>query len=54
MARSGVDGGTPIVDVSPIVTLELHDVSAGAALEEALTQAGVGYELTTGFVILPQ
>jgi RNA polymerase sigma factor (sigma-70 family) len=48
------EDGTPIVDASPVVTLELHEVPAGVALEEALTQAGVGYELTTGFVILPQ
>lgn len=46
--------GNPLVDESPRVTLELHDVPAGAALEQALIQAHVGYELTTGFVILPR
>ena len=46
--------GNPIVEESPSITLELHDVAAGAALEQALIQAGVGYELTTGFVILPR
>ncbi|NVB82433.1 MAG: RNA polymerase sigma factor [Kofleriaceae bacterium] len=46
--------GRPVVEQSPLVSLEVQDVSAGAALQQALTQAGVGYELTTGFVILPQ
>lgn len=46
--------GNHLVERSPPVTLELHDVPAGVALEQALIQAGVGYELTTGFVILPQ
>ena len=48
------DDGNPQVDRSPPITLEVHAVSAGAALEQALIQAGVGYELTTGFVILPR
>jgi hypothetical protein len=48
------ENGNPAVDPSPPVTLELHDVAAGVALEHALIQAGVGYELTTGFVILPR
>lgn len=48
------EDGKPAVERSPPVTLDLHDVSAGAALEQALIQAGVGYELTTGFVILPR
>ena len=48
------ENGQPLVDPSPPITLELHGVSAGAALEQALLQAGTGYELTTGFVILPR
>lgn len=48
------EDGTPTVEASPPITLDVHDVPAGVALEQALTQAGVGYELTTGFVILPQ
>lgn len=48
------EAGNPLVDQSPPVTLHLHEVPAGAALEQALLQAGVGYELTTGFVILPR
>jgi len=46
--------GNPLVEQSPPVTLELHDVPAGAALEQALLQTGVGYQLTTGFIILPR
>ena len=48
------ENGNPAVDSSPPVTLDLHDVPAGVVLEQALQQAGVGYELTTGFVILPR
>lgn len=46
--------GNPTVERSPPVSLDLHGVPVGAALEQALQQAGVGYELTTGFVILPR
>ena len=46
--------GNPAAEASPPVTLELHDVPAGAALQAALIQVGVGYVLTTGFVILPR
>ena len=45
--------GTQSGDPSPPVSLELHDVSAGMVLEQALNQVGLGYEMTTGFVILP-
>lgn len=48
------ENGNPAVDASPPISLELHDVPAGAVLEQALQQAGTGYELTTGFVILPR
>jgi hypothetical protein len=37
-------------DPSPHVTLVVHDVPAGVALEQVLAQTGLGYELTTGFV----
>jgi len=46
--------GNPAAEASPPITLDLHGVPAGAALQEVLIQAGVGYELTTGFVILPR
>ncbi|MFT3696173.1 MAG: sigma-70 family RNA polymerase sigma factor [Kofleriaceae bacterium] len=46
--------GDNSVDTSPPITLDVHDVPAGAVLEQALVQAHVGYELTTGFVILPR
>jgi RNA polymerase sigma factor (sigma-70 family) len=37
-------------DPSPHVTLDVHDVPAGVALEQVLAQTGLGYEITTGFV----
>jgi hypothetical protein len=46
--------GRPLVEQSPPITLELHEVAAGSALEQALLQAHVGYEVTTGFMILPR
>lgn len=48
------DDGSPAVESSPSITLEIQAAPAGVALEQALLQAGVGYELTTGFVILPR
>jgi hypothetical protein len=35
------------------VTLDVTDVSAGAALQRVLAQLGLGYELTTGYAITP-
>lgn len=46
--------GNPVVDSSPTVTLDAHGLPAGAALQQVLAQAGKGYELTTGFVVLPR
>jgi len=46
--------GNPLVDSSPTVTLDAHGLAAGAALQQVLVQAGKGYELTTGFVVLPR
>jgi hypothetical protein len=40
----------PEPDPSPHVTIAVHDVSAGVALEQVLVQTGLGYEPTTGFV----
>lgn len=35
----------------PTITLSVHDLTAGAAFEQVLAQARLGYELTTGFSI---
>ncbi|MEO8840030.1 MAG: sigma-70 family RNA polymerase sigma factor [Kofleriaceae bacterium] len=38
-------------DQQPMITLAVNGVTAGAALEQVLAQAHLGYELTTGFAI---
>jgi hypothetical protein len=46
------ESGAPELDASPPITLELHGEPAGVALERALAQAHLGYELSTGFVVV--
>jgi RNA polymerase sigma factor (sigma-70 family) len=39
------------LDTQPTITLSVNGVTAGAAFEQVLAQAHLGYELTTGFAI---
>ena len=48
------ENGAPVPDPSPPITLSVHDVPAGVALQQVLEQVHQGYELTTGLMLVPE